>query len=105
MLVVAEAVTKPEASEAKARLAVVAANLSKAIAAAALMSAFSILVIVFVSASIDLFVNVAVLSFNTIVPVASGADSVLVVPVVIPLAFIAIFLVLSALSDIVKPSS
>jgi hypothetical protein len=48
---------------------------------------------------------VAVLSFNTKVPVASGAESVLVVPVVIFEPLNAIFLVLSALSEIVKPSS
>jgi len=52
-----------------------------------------------------LFDKVAVLSSNTSVPVASGAESVRVVPVVIFPAFNAIFLVLSALSDIVKPSS
>jgi hypothetical protein len=140
--VVVAAETKPDPSLTTAREAVIAANLFTAIAAPDLISALSILVIVFVSASIDLLVNtsevfvptsvvvavgsdntpvfdivditgavnvllvnVTALSSSTSVPVASGAESVRVVPVVIFPAFNAIFLVLSALSDIVKPSS
>lgn len=63
----------PDPSFITTWLAVPFAILVLAIAAAVLMSAFSILVTVFVSASIDLFVNVSVVARPTTVSVVVGS--------------------------------
>mgnify|MGYP003640215031 CR=1 FL=1 len=69
--------TSPLLSDTKALETVKFSILLNEIAAAALISAFTIFVIVLLSESIDLFVSVSDVSCKTIVPVAFGKDIVL----------------------------
>ena len=86
----------PEPSDTIALLAVVAANLSSAIAAAALIAEFAMLVSVLLSAFIPLLVNAVVLLVYTTVPLTSGNVKVLVVAVVIAERSNCTFLLVSA---------